>query len=223
MLRELLSFFLLSAFVLVNLTISLWRLFGKLTSITLRRVLGVDLPENEKKSWERLFTVVWFLIGAWAFFRLLNLSISGILGAIFGFLAFRSGSNITRTLVYSFHDRKIVEKHTEDSRVLSVIGTATGLSLLLEGLFISAFALAYKLLSATLDSGTNTGHFILILWLAGLAFGLSFGWFIARNNEGILLRNAIVVVGFFATKKGKEKGEEATKKMKGVGGKLHRR
>ncbi|WP_457751474.1 hypothetical protein [Thermococcus sp.] len=223
MLREFLSFFLLSAFVLLNITISLWRLFGRFTGITLRKSLGLNLPENEKKSWERLFTVVWLFVGIWAFFKLWSWSVTGIMSAIFGFLAFRSGANVTKALVYSLHDREIVKEHSRDSRALSIIGTATGLSLLLEGLFIFSFALAYKVLSTTLNSGTRVNFFILILWIGGLIFGLVFGWFIAKNNRGILMENAISTVGFFATKKGKEKGEEATKKVKSVGGKLRRR
>jgi len=216
MLREIASLMLLVAFIGINVTVIIWRLFGKLAGVTLRKALGIDLPENEKKGWERLFTLAWLLVGIWAFFKLWSWSIAGIMSAVFGFLAFRSGANVTRTLVYSLHDRKIVEEHTEDSRALSIVGTATRLSLLLEGLFVFSFALVYKLLSATLSSGTSANHFILLLWLAGLAFGLLFGWFIARNNRGILLRNAIVIVGFFATKKGKKKGEETTRKVKGM-------
>ena len=226
MLREIASLMLLLIFIGINITVGLGRLFGRFAGVTLRRALGVDLPENEKKGWERLFTLVWLPIGLWAFFKLWGWSVSGVIGALFGFLAFRSGANLTRSLVYSIHDRKIVEEHGE-GRLLSVIGKATGLSVLLEGTFAFSFALAYKLLSATITPGRSANQFILLLWLGGLAFGLVFGWFIARNNRGILLRNAILVVGFFAAKKGKTKVDgtvgkvrRAPKGLKGKGSKL---
>jgi len=47
--------------------------------------------------------------------------------------------------------------------------------------------------------------------LAGLIFGAIFGWFIARNNDGILLEDQIVVVWFFAGKTGIKKTEKTTK------------
>ena len=212
MIREIAALMLLLAFIGINIAVGLGRLFGRFAGVTLRRVLGVDLPENEKKGLERLFTLVWVPIGIWAFLRLWNWSVSGIAGAVFGFLAFRSGANLTRTLVYSIHDRKILEEHGE-GRLLSVIGKATGLSVLLEGTFAFSFALAYKLLSATITPGRSANQFILLLWLGGLAFGLFFGWFIARNNKGILLRNAILVVGFFAAKKGKSKVDGTVEKV----------
>ena len=226
MLREIASLMLLLIFIGINIAVGLGRLFGRFAGVTLRRALGVDLPENEKKGWERLFTLVWLPIGLWAFFKLWSWSVSGVIGAIFGFLAFRSGANLTRSLVYSIHDRKIVEEHGE-GRLLSVIGKATGLSVLLEGTFAFSFALAYKLLSATITPGRSANQFILLLWLGGLAFGLFFGWFIAMNNRGILLRNAILVVGFFAAKKGKTKvdgtvgrARRVPDELKGKGSKL---
>jgi|GEM_PF-1682694 len=223
MLGELLSLFLLCAFVMVNLMVSLWRLFGRLAGVTLRKVLGVELPKNTKKGWERLFTAAWLLVGAWAFFRLWGWSLGRIAAAVFGFLAFRSGANVTRTLLYSLHDRKVVEKHSEDDRLLALIGTATKMSLVLEGVFLFSFALAYKALSVSINSGTSAGRFVLYLWVAGLLFGAAFGLFMGHDNDGILLENAMATVGFFTTKKGKVKGENAVKKTKVLKEKLPRR
>ena len=216
-----LSLLLLGLFLLVNVLLLVGRLFGSLAGMTWRKVLRLDIPENEKKGWERLYTVVWLAVGLWAFVNLWGWSLARITAAIFGFLAFRSGANITRTLVYSLHDRKIIAEHTSESRVLETIGKATRISLLLESVFVLSFALVYKTLSVALNpSGRSASVFILYLWLAGLAFGLLFGWFIARNNRGVLMRNAVAVVGFFATKKGKQKADETVETVKKAPGKL---
>ncbi|WP_297505008.1 hypothetical protein [Thermococcus sp.] len=222
MIREILALVFLTAFLFINLSLMLMRVFGSLAGMTWRKVLRLDIPKNEKKGWERAFTLIWLAIGTWAVLKLWDWSLTGLVASLFGFLAFRSGANIARTLVYGLHDQRIIEEYTEDSRLLGIVGTATKLSILLETVFVVAFTLAYKALSVTLSpGGMSANTFILSLWLAGLAFGALFGWFIARNNRGILLQNAIAVVGFFATRKGKKKTDETigrarntTKKLK---------
>ena len=215
MIAEFLSLLLLGIFLLVNALVLLARAFGSLAGMTWRKVLRLDLPENEKKGWERLYTIIWLAVGLWAFWKLWGWSLTRVAAAVFGFLAFRSGANITRTLIYSLHDRKIIEGYTGESKALGVIGRATRLSLLLESLFVVSFALLYKTLSVTLNpGGRSASAFILYLWLAGLLFGLLFGWFMARNNRGILMRNAIATVGFFALRKGKRKADETVDAVK---------
>ncbi len=215
MLQELLSLLILATFILINAALLVGRFLGAITGMTWRKVLRLDIPENEKKSWEKLYTLVWLIVGLWAFWKLWGWSLTRVAAAVFGFLAFRSGANITRTLVYSLHDRKVIEGYTEDSRTLEVIARATRFSLLIEGLFVVSFALIYKTLSITFNpSGRSASAFILYLWLAGLIFGLLFGWFMAKNNRGILMRNAIATVGFFALRKGKRKADETVKSAK---------
>ncbi|WP_206203924.1 hypothetical protein [Thermococcus sp. GR4] len=54
----------------------------------------------------------------------------------------------------------------------------------------------YKTLSVTLNpNGMSANSLIILLWLSGLAFGVLFGRLITRNNQGILLRNAMITVG----------------------------
>jgi len=211
LLWELLSAVLLLTFLGINLWLWLIKVVGVLAGITVRKALRVEVPGNEKKGLERLFTPIWMLIGLWASLKVRW----DLLAMLFAFFAFRSGVNVSRTLVYSVHDGKILEEYTGDSRVLSLIGKAAKASLLLEGVFVLAFGLAYKAISVTARPGElSRGPFILELWLAGLGFGAFFGWLIARNNRGILLENQIAVVSFFAGKKGREKADELGRKVK---------
>ncbi|MEO2152663.1 MAG: hypothetical protein ABGW50_08410 [Thermococcus sp.] len=222
LLTKVLAILLLLAFPFINLTMTMFRLAGRLAGATLRRALHIDVLGNQKKTLERLFTPIWIIVGLYGAWKVRW----DYLAMVFAFLAFRSGANVSRTLVYSVHDGKIIEKYTSDSRVLGIIGKAVKVSLLLEGTFVVAFALAYKALSLTTTStGTSATLFVMTLWLVGLIFGAIFGWFIARNNEGILLEDQITVVLLFAGKKGKEKTEETIdsvlKTAKGFG--RHRR
>jgi len=218
---ELLALLFLLLFLIVNLTLTAIRLSGKIAGVTLKRTLHIDVPRNEKKGLERLFTVIWVIFGIYGALRVRW----DVLAMVFAFLAFRSGANVSRTLVYSIHDGKIIGRHAKEGRALGIIGKAVRISLLLEGLFVIAFALAYKVISTTAGPARGSASiFIAELWILGLAFGAVFGWLIARNNEGILLENQIAVVWFFTGKKGKEKTEKtietATKKVKGLRGHL---
>ncbi|ASI99495.1 hypothetical protein [Thermococcus celer] len=223
MIGELLAILLLATFLLIKIALTLMRTFGRITGRTWRKVLRLEVPENEKKGLERVYTLAWVLVGAWAFLKLWGWSPTRITAAFFGFLAFRGGANVAKTLIYGLHDQRIIEGYTEDSKVLGVVGKATKLSLLLETLFVVAFALAYKALSVALKpGGMGANTFILSLWLSGLVFGSFFAWFIARNNRGILLKDAIATVGFFTLRKGKKKAEGTLKKPGEVSKKLGR-
>jgi len=205
LLAKVLAILLLLVFPFINLTMTMFRLAGKFAGATLKKALHIDVPGNQKKTLERLFTPIWILVGLYGAWKVQW----NYLAMLFAFLAFRSGANVARTLVYSIHDGKIIERYTSDSWVFGILGKAVKISLLLESTFLVAFALAYKALSLTTTStGTSTTLFVMTLWLAGLVFGAFFGWFITRNNDGVLLEDEITVVLLFAGKKGKEKTEE---------------
>lgn len=224
MIGELLAILLLATFLLIKIALTLMRTFGRITGMTWRKVLRLDITENEKKGLEKVYTLTWIIIGALAFIKLWGWSLTRVTAALFGFLAFRGGANVTKTLIYGLHDQRIIEGYTEDSKILGVVGKATKLSLLLETLFVVAFALAYKAFSVALKpGGMGANTFILLLWLSGLVFGLFIAWFIARNNRGILLKDAIATVGFFTLRKGKKKTGETLKKPQEISKKLGQR
>ena len=221
--QSLLSYLLLLVFLGINLWLSILRITSRIAGKFLTKAFRINLPPNEKKTMERLFTVIWLAVGIYGALKVRW----DILAMVFAFLAFRSGANVSRTLVYSIHDGKIIEKHVRDSRALGIMSRAVRISLLLEGLFVIAFALAYKVLSTTAGPAKGSASiFIVELWILGLVFGVVFGWMIARNNEGILLENQMAVVWFFTGKKGREKTErtieKTTKRVKGLGEHLKR-
>ena len=212
--QSVLSFLVLLAFVGMNLWIRLMRIASRFTGKLIRRVLRVELPENEKKSLERLFTPVWVLVGLYGAWKVRW----DYLAMLFAFLAFRSGANVARLLIYSHHDGKILQGMKK--RFLTTLARVTRLWLLLEGTFVLAFALAYKALSAVSTSRGPAGTFILELWLLGLVFGFAFFTLVARDNRGILLRDQISLVLLFAGKEGVEKAEERMELMKFKGDSL---
>jgi len=208
---KLIALFLLLVFLGLNAMIAIARLTMGLGSSLWRRIFRIEIPENEKKGYEIVYTIIWIGVGLWAFWKLKNAS---LFGAVLGFLTFRSGANLSKTLVYTIHDQRIVREYSNEGRLLSIIGNASTLSLLIEVLFVVTLGVAYKTLSATLKSGMSAGNFLLYLWAAGFLFGLLFGWFMGRNNRGILLSNAFPIVVFFSARAGKKKAESGLKKTK---------
>jgi len=94
---------LLSIFLCLNAMV-LWARFTIGTGSSLwRRISRIEIPENEKKRYEPLYTLSWTGIGLWAFWKLKNTT---LLGATLGFFAFRSGSNLSKMLAYTLHDQR---------------------------------------------------------------------------------------------------------------------
>lgn len=205
--------FLLLVFIGLNLMLLMARTMAGLGSAAWKKIFRIEVPENEKKSYETLQTVAWLAAGAWGFWELRGTS---LLAAFLAFFAFRSGLNVSKTLIYALHDQKVVREQYSEGKLLSVIGTASAVSLLLEGLFVVVLAIAYKALSAITQSGISAGNLVLYLWLSGLAFGAASALLVARNNRGILMKNALPIVVFFSARTGKKKAEEGVEKSKEI-------
>jgi len=210
MLGRIIGIFLLLVFVAIRAGLTMAGLFRKSMTTVLGRVLPADIPENEKKRWETVYTIVWLVTGLWALWELKD---RAILGAFFGLLTFRSGASVGKVLIYSHHDAKLVEK-LGSGKVLGMISTVTKLSLLIESLFLAALAFSYKALSVTLESGGTVGRFLLTLWLGGFTFGILFGLFIARNNRGILLKDSLSTLAFFTMRKVSVKASSTSGKLR---------
>ncbi len=210
MLERFLSIVLLTVFLLINLIMLVVRPLVSAGTRLWRWVFRVELPKDEKRGYGWLYTIVWAVVGAWGAWELKE---AGVLAGFFGFLAFRSGANVTRTLVYGLHDQGILKDYSGEG-LLSIIGDLMKFSLLMEILFMASLALIYKTLSVTAGPRMSAGGFVLYLWTAGLVFGLVFGWLMARNNRGVLLQNTVPVVLFFSARAGKNRTEEMVGRIK---------
>ena len=232
LLVKLLGILFLLPYMFANLFITSISLLKGLFGRWLSKVLGVKMPENEKKKYEKVFTIVWILVAITGVIlmvkeggnsqtqepsTIMNISskllgekantIKGairgitILQAIFTVLSFRSGANLSKSLIYRWHDSKVLGEYTNDDVILSIVGKATGLNLVLEGWFLLGWVIFYKITTSIIKGSILP----LKLWLYGLVFGVVFGLFMAKGNKGILLRNEISVVLLFTAKETREK------------------
>ncbi|MCD6485476.1 MAG: hypothetical protein J7L47_10255 [Candidatus Odinarchaeota archaeon] len=205
------AYLILIPFLLLNVAIILGRFLQSRLAGFLRDKLNIDVPYEtyKERRYNLFYTILWILIGVAGYFMLENPS---ILSAVFVFLAFRSGANTTRRVVFGMHDAKMIREHTSDSKLIGVVSTAIKIGLLTEVLFLLIWGVAYKTLSATIkvSFGLEFNQLTLILWGAGLLFGIIFGLIRSRGSIGFLLKDELALVLLFSVEKAKE---EAIKKI----------
>lgn len=205
------AYLILIPFLLLNIAIILGRFLQSRLAAFLRGKLNIDVPYEtyKEKRYNLFYTLLWIIVGIAGYLMLENPT---ILSAVFVFLAFRSGANTTRRVIFGMHDAKMIREHTSDSTLIGVVSKAIKLGLITEVLFLLIWGVVYKTLSATIkvSFGLGFNQLTLILWGAGLIFGLIFGLIRARGSIGFLLKDELSLVLLFSLEKAKG---EAMKKI----------
>ena len=179
------------------------------------KIFDIKLPENEKRRYEKVFTIVWVLVAIIGIILMIKEGKGAPIQETRGYLTriitlwqvaslaliFRNGANLSKNLIYRWHDAQVLKEYTNDDAILRIVGRATRLNLVLEGWFLFGWSITYMIVKSTIKGSILS----LKLWLCGLIFGIVFGLFMARNNKGILLRNEILIVLLFAAKETREK------------------
>ena len=205
------AYLILVPFLLLNIAIILGRFLQSRLAGFLQDKLNIDVPYEtyKEKRYNLFYTLLWIAVGILGYFMLENPS---ILSAVFIFLAFRSGANTTRRVIFGFHDVKTIKEHTSNSKLIGIVSKAIKIGLATEVLFLLIWGVAYKTLSATIKVAFSLGfnQLTLILWGAGLLFGLLFGLIRSRGSVGFLLKDELSLVLLFSVEKAKE---EVTRKI----------
>ncbi|ADT84666.1 hypothetical protein [Thermococcus barophilus] len=198
---QVLAYVLIIPFVLLNVMISMMRFFISAGSKLMTKIFRIQIPKNEKREYEILFTITWIVAGIYALKSFKN---TNILLGILIFLTFRNGAAISKKLIYGIHDANLIKENAEDKKILGLINRAVGLGILSEILFLFIWALSYRAITIGMNALLRLGlnELVLYLWIAGVVFGAVFGMFISHNNKGILLQNEVMLVLLFAGKKG---------------------
>ncbi len=187
-----LAFIILIPFILINLFLWIGALFQKVLSSFLQKAFKVEekfeKPKNKLFKWINF--IIWISIGTINVFYLDN-PVS--LGAIFVFLAFHSGSTLSKRFVFGIHDIKAMKYHLPDSKTTKIASFIVKVSIVLELLFVLSWALLYKYLSVSIKSnlGIEVNILLLILWGSGLIYGIIFSVIQSSFSKQILLKNEI--------------------------------
>ena len=217
-----LAFIILIPFIIINLFLWIGALFQKVLSSFLQKFFKVDEKSKEPKN--KLFKwinfIIWVAIGT-IFVLYLDNPVS--LGAIFIFLAFRSGTTLSKRFIFGIHDIKTMKSHLPDSKITRIASSIVKVSIVLELLFVLSWGLLYKYLSVSIKSnlGIEVNLLIIILWVSGLIYGIIFSVIQSHFSKQILLKNeigiALILSGEAVKEKIKSSGEAVKEKIKSSG------
>ena len=217
-----LAFIILIPFILINLFLWIGALFQKALSSFLQKAFKVEdkFKEPKKKLFKWINFIIWISIGT---INVLYLDNPVSLGAIFIFLAFHSGTTLSKRFVFGIHDIKTMKFHLPDSKTTKIASSIVKVSIVLELLFLISWGLLYKYLSVSIKSnlGIEVNTLLLILWGSGLIFGIIFSVIQSSFSKQILLKNeigiALMLSGEGVKKKIKSSGEGVKEKIKSSG------
>jgi len=190
-----LAYIILIPFIIANIIFAFGSLFQKKTVKFLHKALKVDegFNDSQNKKFNYINFVIWITIGVINVFNLDN-PIS--LGAIFVFLAFRSGIILSKRFIFGIHDLKIMKLHLSHSKITKIISRAVKISIIIELMFLLSWGILYKYLSISVKStfGIEVNILVLILWVVGFLYGIIFSVIQSSYSKGFLLKNEIGIV-----------------------------
>ncbi len=214
-----LAFIILIPFIIINLFLWIGALFQKVLSSFLQKTFKIEekfeKPKNKLFKW--INVIIWISIGT---INVLYLDNPISLGAIFIFLAFHSGTTLSKRFIFGIHDIKTMKSHLPDSKTTRIASTIVKVSITLEILFVFSWGLLYKYLSVSIKSnlGIEVNILLLILWGSGLIYGIIFSVVQSSFSKQILLKNeigiALLLSGEVAKEKIKSSGEGFKEKIK---------
>jgi len=219
----------------LNIIISMGKSFGKkvgglVSSLVKEEVVLPPVEERHFKRLDRLFQLVWFLVGAGAaIFVLARAGPSGALavvgtiaGAVGIFMAFKSVALLTRFVAYAVHDRTLVRKKTGQIPLGSLVSKAIVPGVLANAAFLLVWALLFRLANVGVrgmgEAGVN--WLPLGLWLGGLVFGYAFGLWRSREDPRFLLRDDLGVVAFMGIMKVDKERQSIGRSLASLRGKV---
>ena len=201
-----LAFIILIPFIIINLFLLIGALFQKPLSSFLQKVLKVEekFKEPKIKLFKWINFIIWISIGT---INVLYLDNPVSLGAIFIFLAFRSGTTLIKRFVFGIHDIKTMKFHLPDSKTTKIASSIVKGSIVLELLFVLSWGLLYKYISVSIKSnlGIEVNILLLILWGSGLIYGIIFSLIQSNFSKQILLKNEIGIALLLSGERVKEK------------------
>jgi len=201
-----LAFIILIPFIIINLFLWIGALFQKALSSFLQKVFKVEekFKEPKNKLFKWINIIIWIAIGT---INVLYLDNPVSLGAMFVFLAFRSGTTLSKRFVFGIHDIKTMKFHLPDSKTTRIASSIVKVSIVLELLFVLSWGLLYKYLSVSIKSnlGIDVNMLIIILWVSGLIYGIIFSVIQSHFSKQILLKNEIGIALMLSGESFKEK------------------
>jgi len=203
-----LVFIILIPLIIFNIFIAIGSFFQKRVTIFL--VKKVKLEEQYKNSYVKLFNIinfiVWITIGC---VNILNLDNPISISSIVIFLAFRSGTTLSKRAILGIHDLKVMKSHFSDKKYVKVVSRIVKISIFFELTFLLIWGVSYRTLNIAVKSnfGIEVNILVIILWIFGFIYGFVFSLIISIPSKQFLLKNEIGIAFLLSGEIFKEKIE----------------
>ncbi|MFX1418148.1 MAG: hypothetical protein ACFE9N_04415 [Promethearchaeota archaeon] len=190
-----LAYVILTPFIIVNILFAFGLFFQKRTAIFLQKALKMEEKFNDSKNkiLKYVIFIIWITVGIINVFNLDN-PIS--LGALLVFLAFRSGTTLSKRLIYGIHDIKIMKLKYSEKKISKIISRVVGTGIIIELLFLLSWGILYRYLSISIKSnfGIDVNILVIILWVFGFIFGIIFSLIQSSITKQFLLKNEVGII-----------------------------
>ncbi|MBY9016710.1 MAG: hypothetical protein KGD68_13535 [Candidatus Lokiarchaeota archaeon] len=187
-----LAFIILTPFIIFNIAIAFGSFFQKKVSLFL--VKKLKLEEEYKNSYLKLFNIinfiVWITVGL---INILNLDNPISISSVVIFLAFRSGTTLSKRVTLGIHDLKVMKSRFSEKKYIKNVSRMVKISIIIELTFLLVWALLNRTLNVAVKSnfGIDVNILAIILWIAGIIYGFVFSLIISIPSKQFLLKNEI--------------------------------
>jgi len=212
-LEQILVIIILIPFLLGNLFFTIGSLIQKKIYALIEKKLNIEKKQTHSRILNVVNLVVWLIIGVVLLFTLdAPISIDGL----FIFLAFRSGLTLSKRVVLGIHDVKVMRNQMSEKKYLKIASLAVKISVIIEVVFILAWALSYRFINVTVKSslGIDINYLVIFLWVLGAVYGLVISLIISSFSKQFLLKGEIGIVLLFSGVALKDKFNEKVKGAK---------
>ncbi|MHA1712924.1 MAG: hypothetical protein ACTSW4_02605 [Candidatus Ranarchaeia archaeon] len=185
-----LAYLILIPFILFNLGISLISFFKNRFTGFAVSLFGKTDSFARKNVVDRAYTFFWIVLGSVA---CLVSGITDPLSLLLTFLAFNSGGKITKQIIFTLHDMKILS--AESGAIKGRLIKASVMFTMMQLLFLLAWGVTYRIASASLKTifGLDAGIYVIIIWVSGLVVGILYGMARSRNEPLLLMKNELAL------------------------------
>ncbi|UCC19942.1 MAG: hypothetical protein JSV62_01295 [Promethearchaeota archaeon] len=206
-----LVYIILTPFIIVNILFAFGLLFQKRTAVFLQKSLKMEekFKDSKIKILKYVNFIIWVSVGIINVFNLDN-PIS--LGAVLVFLAFRSGTTLSKRFIFGIHDIKIMKSHYSEKKISKIIARVVATGIVIELLFILSWGILYKYLSISIKSnfGIEVNVLVIFLWGIGFIFGFIISLIQSSISKQFLLKNEIGIILLLSGEVVKDKIKQKT-------------
>jgi len=204
-----LAFIILIPFIIISIFFSFGSLFQKKVSKFLQKIIKEEekFKDSQFKKFKVINFIIWIAVGGINVF-FLDYPLS--LGAIIIFLSFRGGATLSRRFILGIHDVKLMKHHFSDKKITKIISLMIKLAIIVELLFVLIWGILYRFLSVSVKSsfGIDVNILTVLLWIAGLIYGIIFSVIQSKLSNQFLLKSEIGIALVFSGVMVKDKVEK---------------